>query len=65
MDQPQHREPAETPSTYTDDALNLELTDPGFDPTVLSEFRTRLMAGQAEQLLLDALLMELRARGLL
>ena len=34
-------------------ALSLELTDPGFDHTVLSEFRTRLVAGQAELLLLD------------
>src|SRR5215813_8761468 len=34
-------------------ALSLELTDPGFDHTVLSEFRTRLITGQADQLLLD------------
>jgi transposase len=46
-------------------ALSLELTDPGFDHTVLSEFRTRLVAGQAEQLLLETLLSQLRARGLL
>jgi transposase len=50
-------------------ALGLELTDPGFDPSVLSEFRTRLLAGAAEQRLLDALLdccrdrSWLRARG--
>ena len=37
-------------------ALSLELTDPGFDHTVLSEFRTRLVAGQAEHLLLDTFL---------
>ena len=37
-------------------ALSLELPDPGFDHTVLSEFRTRLVAGHAEQLLLDTLL---------
>jgi transposase len=30
--------------------LGLELTDPGFHHTVLSEFRTRLIAGEAEQL---------------
>jgi transposase len=36
--------------------LRLELTDPGFDASVLSEFRTRLLDGQAEQLLLDTLL---------
>ena len=29
-------------------ALALELTDPGFDHTVLSEFRSRLVQGQAE-----------------
>jgi transposase len=34
-------------------ALSLELTDPGFDHTVLSEFRTRLVTGQAEQLRLE------------
>jgi transposase len=32
---------------------------------VLSEFRTRLVAGQAEQLLLETVLSQLRARGLL
>jgi transposase len=36
--------------------LGLELTDPGFDHTVLSEFRTRLLAGGAERVLLDTLL---------
>jgi transposase len=46
-------------------ALGLELTDPGFDHTVLSEFRTRLAGGQAEQRLLDALLAQVRERGLL
>jgi transposase len=29
-------------------ALGLELTDPGFDHTVLSEFRSRLVHGRAE-----------------
>jgi transposase len=37
-------------------ALALELTDPGFDSSVLCEFRTRLLAGSAEQRLLDAVL---------
>jgi Transposase DDE domain len=41
------------------------LTDPGFDHTVLSEFRTRLVAGQAEQLRLETLLALVRERGLL
>src|SRR3954453_17024925 len=46
-------------------ALGLELTDPGFDHTVFSEFRSRLVAGQAEQLLLDTLLDRVRELGLL
>jgi transposase len=45
-------------------ALGLELTDPGFDFSVLSEFRTRLIAGGAERRLLDKMLERLRARGL-
>lgn len=36
--------------------LCLELTDPGFDASVLCEFRARLMAGEAEELLLTKLL---------
>lgn len=43
--------------------LSLELTDPGFDHTVLSEFRSRLVAGNAEQRLLDLLLEQCRAGG--
>jgi Transposase DDE domain/Transposase domain (DUF772) len=46
-------------------ALSLELSDPGFDHTVLSEFRTRLVGGQAERLLLDTFLARVRERGLL
>ncbi len=45
-------------------ALGLALTDPGFDHTVLSEFRTRLVTGRAELLLLDALLERLKSEGL-
>src|SRR6266566_2697929 len=44
-------------------ALSLELTDVGFDHTVLSEFRSRLIAGQAEQRLLDLLLERCREGG--
>jgi transposase len=44
-------------------ALGLELTDPGFDYSILCEFRARLLAGQAEQRLLDALLALGRERG--
>jgi transposase len=45
--------------------LGLELDDPGFDFSVLSEFRDRLLAGHAEALLLDKLLERCRALGLL
>ena len=41
-------------------ALGQSLTDPGFDHTVLSEFRSRLVDGNAEMLLLDTLLSDLR-----
>jgi|SRR5450755_1262147 transposase len=43
--------------------LGLELTDPGFDATVLCEFRKRLVQGEAEQLLLDIMLTLFRERG--
>ena len=46
-------------------ALGLELTDPGFDFSVLSQFRTRLLAGGAEMQLFEILLEHLKARGLL
>jgi transposase len=45
--------------------LGLDLTDPGFDFSVLSEFRDRLLAGSAAVLLLDKLLERCRTRGLL
>lgn len=45
-------------------ALGLELTDPGFDFSVLSEFRTRLIDGGLEEKLLTALLDRCRACGL-
>ena len=43
----------------------LELSDPGFDGSVLSEFRGRLIAGAAEALLLDTLLRWCREHKLL
>ncbi len=46
-------------------ALSLELTDPGFDATVLSEFRTRLVEGSAELRLLDVMLARFKEKGLL
>jgi len=45
--------------------LGLELTDPGFDFSVLSEFRDRLLAGGATERLLEPLLVQCRAMGLL
>ena len=44
--------------------LGLELADPGFDFSVLSEFRSRLVAGGRERLLLDLLLARLKEAGL-
>ena len=46
-------------------ALGLDLTDPGFEASVVSEFRSRLIAGHAEQLLLDTMLTLFRDQGLL
>lgn len=45
--------------------LALERTDPGFDHSVLCEFRGRLFSGNAEERLLDTLLEHCRASGLL
>jgi transposase len=45
--------------------LSLDLEDSGFDDSVLSEFRSRLLAGGVEQLLLDTLLAHLKGQGLL
>jgi len=44
--------------------LSLELTDPGFDFSVLSEFRARLITGGAEEVLLEKLLACCRTLGL-
>jgi transposase len=44
-------------------ALGLELTDPGFHYSVLSEFRGRLVQGQQEGKLLDILLETIKQRG--
>ncbi|WP_433665190.1 IS1182 family transposase [Nocardia sp. CA-128927] len=46
-------------------ALGLELTDQGFDYSVLSEFRSRLITGGLEQRVLDAVLEAVRQAGLL
>ena len=44
--------------------LGLEPTDPGFDYSALSEFRGRLVEGNAEQVLLDHVLALLQKAGL-
>jgi transposase len=44
-------------------ALGLELTDAGFDASVLSEFRTRLLEGQAEHRLLERMLLVFQTKG--
>jgi transposase len=45
--------------------LALKLDDPGFDASVLSEFRSRLLAGGAEMQLFETLLSLLREQGFL
>jgi transposase len=45
-------------------ALGIELTHPGFDSSVLSEFRTRLVQGSAEQILFSTLLAKCQAKEL-
>jgi transposase len=44
--------------------LGLELTNPGFHYLALSEFRQRLIAGSAERMLLDKLLVTVRRQGI-
>ena len=46
-------------------ALGLELTDSGFDASVLSEFRDRLLTGDPTTLLLERMLEVFRAHGFL
>lgn len=44
-------------------ALNLELTDAGFDHSLLNEFRDRLLAGGAEERLLNDMLAHFKEKG--
>ena len=44
-------------------ALSLDLTDAGFDFSILSEFRRRLLAHGAERRLFDLLIAQFRERG--
>lgn len=46
-------------------ALSLELTDPGFDFSILSEFRDRLIRGGVEQQILDLMLSKFQELKLL
>ena len=46
-------------------ALAPDLTDPGFDASVLSEFRQRLITGHAELLLFETMLPRFQEQGLL
>lgn len=46
-------------------ALSLDLTDPGFDFTLLHDFRERLLAADAAQRLLDTFLTACKASGLI
>ncbi len=46
-------------------ALSLELTDPGFDVSVLCQFRHRLLEGKAKEKLLQVLLETFTQKGLL
>jgi transposase len=46
-------------------ALGLQLSDPGFNFSVLSEFRSRLVEGGKERLLLEKLLEGCKERGYL
>ena len=45
--------------------LGLKLSDAGFDFSILSEFRTRLVKGEAEQRLLATMLEHFKEKGLL
>ena len=44
-------------------ALSLELTDPGFHYSILSEFRARLVASEKSQILLDQTLSIFKEKG--
>jgi transposase len=46
-------------------ALGLDLTDPGFDYSILSEFRQRLLTKGDEQQLFEAMLTRFKEKGLL
>ena len=46
-------------------ALSLDLADPGFDFSILSKFRGRLLAGSDETILLETMLERFKEHGLL
>lgn len=59
------RQAAEAMKTRSDlkDALSLELSDPGFDFSLLSECRSRLIKGNLEEILLTTLVERCRKQG--
>lgn len=65
MENDTDRQAAEAMKTRIDwkYVLSLELTDPGFDFSVLSEFRQRLLASGQEEQILNTLLQLCRERG--
>lgn len=44
--------------------MGLDLADPGFDFSALAKFRARLLAGSAEEMLLETLLERFKEQGL-
>jgi hypothetical protein len=46
-------------------AIHLELTDPGFDFSILCEFRARLLTRGADHLLFETMLVHFKAHGVL
>ncbi len=65
MENSTDRQAAEAMKTRIDwkYVLSLELTDPGFDFSVLSEFRQRLIASGQEEQILNPRLQVCRERG--
>ena len=64
LEQLSDRQAADAVHARIDWKYALELTDPGFHFSVLTEFRARLVAGGAEHLLLDRMLDCFKAHGL-
>lgn len=65
MEHSTDRQAAEAVCSRSDwkDVLSLELSDPGFDASVLWECRDRIMAGGKEEIVLSTLLEQCREHG--